>query len=258
MKDSLGNRIKEYENVFRIKLPEKSSIIMRLDGCHFHSYMKGCKKPIDENVIDCMNETAVYLCKNIQGTVFAYTQSDEINLLLDYNRDDKTQPWFDNNIQKMCSVASGMASAYFTLISNKIFGKNKIATFDCRVFNIPEIEVQNVFIWRQRDKIRNSIQDLARSLYSHKECYGKNSEHLKELCAAKGIIWESCPNHWKYGTTIIKIKELKSFTSKVGEVVVQRTNWIVDNNIPVFSKNKDYIEGVILAFRNSDNSKQHL
>src|SRR5687767_7520825 len=105
-KDSLGDRMKTFEDSFRNYLPIRMPVIMRIDGKAFHSYTKGCKKPFDENLIDVMNETAMYLCKNIQGTQLAYVQSDEISLLLNNYQTIDTQSWFENNIQKMVSVSA--------------------------------------------------------------------------------------------------------------------------------------------------------
>ena len=67
-----------------------------------------------------MQETAKYLCENIQGCSLAYTQSDEISLLLiDYQRFE-TSAWFDYEIQKMCSISASMATMAF----NRLFHKN--------------------------------------------------------------------------------------------------------------------------------------
>lgn len=96
MKDSLGNRCKKYESSFRTFLPERMPVILRLDGKSFHSYTRGCKKPFDENLYSCMNDTAIYLCENIQNAVLAYIQSDEISIVLNNYKTIQTSSWFDN------------------------------------------------------------------------------------------------------------------------------------------------------------------
>lgn len=231
--DCLGERQKKYELASTSYLPIRIPIILRLDGEHFRSYLKGVRKPFDENVIHCMNEMATYLCNNIQNACFAYTQSDEISILLNTFKDVSTQPWFENNVQKMVSTASGLASPYFSLISDRIFGKQKLATFDCRVFAIPKEDVVNNFWWRESDAIRNSAQSLARSLYSHSECNNKNVVALKEMSKQKGQDWNELPLSLQRGRAIYKQKYQK------GEV--WRSKWIVDNNIPIFYQHPDYI-----------------
>lgn len=246
-KDDLGTRMKKYEFVSRIKLPERMPLIIRLDGKAFHSYTKGCKRPIDENLVSCMNDTAKFLCENIQGAKLAYVQSDEITILVvNYDSID-TQSWLDNCLPKMLSISAGMASAYFTGISDRIFGKQKLAVFDSRIFVLPKEEVNNAILWRQQDATRNSVQMLARSLYSHKQCENKNNSQLQEMCWQKGINWNDLPVSQRRGRCIIKQKIMKSgLNKKTGvEIIAERSEWIVDNNIPIFSRDKNYIESIV-------------
>ena len=82
-KDSLGDRMKEYyENRTRIYLPRRTYTIIRIDGKAFHTYTRGLQRPFDEVFMGDMDNTACYLCKNIQGVKFGFVQSDEISLLL--------------------------------------------------------------------------------------------------------------------------------------------------------------------------------
>ena len=60
-----------------------------------------------------MQKTMLALCEQIQGCVLGYTQSDEITLVLvDYQRIE-SMAWFDNQVQKMCSVAASIATSAF-------------------------------------------------------------------------------------------------------------------------------------------------
>jgi tRNA(His) 5'-end guanylyltransferase len=260
-KDNLGDRMKSYEDSYRLTLPIRMPIILRVDGKAFHTYTKGCKRPLDQGLIDCMNVTAIALCKALQGSQIAYVQSDEISVLLNNYQTTETQPWFDNNLQKMVSVAASIASVTFTENSYRIWGFcdnaegtgfegmgytsaiTKPAYFDARAFVLPKEEVSNYFLWRQQDATRNSLQMLARTLYSHKELDGKDNSELKNLCIMKKIDWNSCPTSQKIGRCIVKSKMMKTGVNpKTGEeFAAERTEWVVDNNIPVFSDNRDYI-----------------
>jgi len=242
--DNLGDRMKSYEDCYRNTLPIRMPIILRIDGKAFHTYTRGCKRPVDENLVFCMDETAKYLARNIQGCQVAYVQSDEISLFLNNYQAIDTQPWFDNNVQKMVSISSGMASAVFTTQSGRIWGGiNKLAFFDSRAWVLPKEEVVNYFIWRQQDATRNSVQMLARTLYSHKELTGKNNSELQDLCWQKGQNWNDCPTSQKRGRCIVKTKQFKQGKNpKTGEVFeAERTEWVVDNEIPIFSQDRNYI-----------------
>ena len=265
-RDSLGDRMKQYENISRNYLTKRLPVIIRLDGKAFHSFTKGMKRPFDNILIETMQETAKYLCENIQGCKIAYTQSDEITLLLtDYEKID-TQGWFEYNIQKMCSISSSMA----TLAFNKIYQEkvqeyiNKIsceqmiketeyisklkdkfnrALFDSRVFTLPKEEVCNCFIWRQQDATRNSIQMVGQSNFSFKELQGKSCNMIQEmLWSQKDINWNNYDIYLKRGSCIIKEKYFKDS--------VERSRWVIDKNIPIFSELRDYIDRYVFGTTN--------
>lgn len=263
--DNLGDRMKSYEDSYRLSLPIRMPVILRIDGKAFHTYTKKCDKPVDQGLVDCMNSTAIELCKKVQGCQIAYVQSDEISLLLNNFKDINTQSWFDNNLQKMVSISAATASVVFTMNSDMIWGDDcvdggsgelvcqpirKPAFFDSRAFILPKEEVNNYFLWRQQDATRNSVQMLARTLYSHKECTDKNNSELQEMIFQKGINWNDCPVTQKRGRCIVKTKTIKEGKNpKTGEVFkAERSEWVVDNNIPIFSQNKEYIEKYIYDF----------
>jgi len=207
MKDDLGNRMKkQYENRTRYFLPRRTYTIIRLDGKSFHTFTKGMEKPFDIGLILVMNETAKYLCENIQGTQFAYVQSDEISILLTDFTTITTDAWFDGQIQKIASVSASMASAKFNDEIKKTFVTPKgLAFFDSRVFTIPDpTEVENYFIWRQKDAVRNSISMYAQSLYSHKELNGKSQINMHDMIHEKGKNWNDLSDGCKRGRIIIK------------------------------------------------------
>ena len=88
---------------------------------------------------------------------------------------------------------------YYNKINNQCSYPYPI--FDCRVWQVPnEEEVKNVFLWRQRDCIRNSVLQLAQSFYTHKEMLNKNIDELKMmLLKEKECNWEELNESIKYG-----------------------------------------------------------
>lgn len=197
--DNLGNRMKGYENVTRNYLTRRTPVIIRLDGVAFHTFTKGFEKPFDELLWVTMAQTALYLCQEVQNCVFAYTQSDEISLVLIDYKNLNTDVWFGNNIQKICSVIAAKASVFFNYAlyvnaldesavsideNRKEFLENifnKTAFFDARCFNIPREEVLNYFIWRQKDCQKNSVSAIAQTYFSNKELYQKSTKQRIEM-----------------------------------------------------------------------------
>lgn len=260
-KSDLGKRMKEYyEFIPKTKLMRRTPVAIRLDGKAFHTFTKGFMKPFDSVMIRTMYETTLELCKNIQGCVFGYTQSDEITLILQDYKELNTAAWFDYEVQKLCSVSASMATCHF----NRIFAENssmlnvslldhancvgepvsweklynvhqnavkKGAVFDSRCFNIPKEEVANLILWRQLDATINSIQSLGQAIFSHKELHNKSQKDiLSMLIDKKGIYWENLPVHQKRGIACIKDEDGK---------------WRADLNMPKVNLDRNYVERYI-------------
>lgn len=234
MHDDLGTRMKRnYEECYKIVLPKRMPLIIRLDGKAFHTFTRKFSKPFDPFLMKIMDLTAIALCKEIQGAQMAYVQSDEISILVHNYQTLKSGSWFNNELQKIVSVSAGVASATFTHEFAKVFPgeDHQPVFFDSRAFVIPEAEVCNYFIWRQKDWERNSVAMLSQSLFSHKELLGKSKEQQKEMCFLKGKKWEDLPLEIKNGRMI----ERGIFDKYDGE-------W---GSTPafIFSKNRIVIEG---------------
>ena len=77
----LHKRMKLYEGCYKTIITPRSYIIIRLDGKNFSKYTKKLNKPFDKGFATAMQETAKELCDYFNAK-FAYTQSDEISLLI--------------------------------------------------------------------------------------------------------------------------------------------------------------------------------
>lgn len=263
----LAKRMKEYESVSKTKLIKRMPVIIRIDGRAFHTFTKGFKRPFDEVLIKSMQDTMKYLCENIQNCVLGYHQSDEITLLLVDYKELNTSPWFDNEVQKICSIAASMATMAFNkyfltnfinYISKLPFETNqeqeyyrrmcgvytkaddKGAMFDARCFNIPKEEVTNNIYWRQLDATRNSIQMVGQANFSHKELQNKSCNQIQDmLFTQKGINWNDFATPLKRGSCCIK--EIYKHNDDT-----LRTRWIIDKEIPIFKgEERDYIDKLV-------------
>ena len=247
--DGLFLRMKEYEHAASTRLPRRLPVIIRLDGKAFHTYTRGCQRPYDVKLREVMVETTKELCKQIQGVQMAYTQSDEISLLVHNYKTRESQPWFDNQVQKMASVSASIASATFTANSWKIWSRAvgvpalaatiKPAYFDARVFVLPESEVCNYFIWRQKDATTNSLQMLAQSLFSPKQLHGKKFDDLLHMCKEKGHDWSAFDHHTRMGVVVEKSKQARP-DGKGGTVF--RSAWQPVGETPNFIDDRSSID----------------
>ena len=273
---TLGDRMKNnYENISRYYLTRRMPVIIRLDMKAGHTFTKGMKKPFDDIFVKTMQDTMKYLCENIQGCVLGYTQSDEISLVLTDYAELTTDAWFGNNLQKMCSVSASMATLAFNKAFNDnivkyidnnldadcgvtkdlteytkilINARNKGAMFDSRVFTIPKEEVCNALIWRQQDATRNSIQSVGQANFSQKELHGKSCNNIQDmLMAQKGINWNDYSTTLKRGSCYIKADDSLTEYDEVGNICgyTKRSKWVIDNEIPIFTQDRNYIEKLI-------------
>lgn len=251
-KTSLGDRMKGYENVTRHYLTRRMPVIIRLDGKNFHSFTRGFKKPFDDILVSVMQKTMYELCEKAEGCVMGYTQSDEISLILcDYEKLD-TEAWFGNGLLKMCSISASIATSafnkYFRCAVSEMPGvyekRIDMANFDSRVFSLPKEEVCNYMIWRQKDAVRNSIQATAQAYFSHNQLNGVPcSRALEMLRDEKSVIWEDFPLKLQRGSCCIK-KPVLMNEGQPDEVL--RNKWFIDEEIPVFSEDRDYVEKRII------------
>jgi len=250
-KDSLGDRMKGYEACYDQVLPRRLPMMIRVDGRGFHTLVRrwGCKKPFDEALMLTMVETAQTLCIEIAGAQLAYVQSDEITVVVRDDQELDTQPWFGKRLNKVVSMAAATATMAFNNRMHKHVPEwhaldtfRHPAVFDARAWVLPEYEVANNLIWRQQDASRNSLQMLARSLYSHKQLQNKDSVALHDLCFAKGQNWNNLPVWQRRGICIVKRPVLKMSKG----IVVTRNQWLPDFDIPIFTEQPEYIKERVL------------
>lgn len=247
----LEKRMRTYEDVTKSTLVRHMPVIIHLDGQSFSKFTKGFQSPFDELLRDTMNQTMLYLCKNIQGCKFGYTQSDEISLLLtDYDNLD-TSAWFDDEILKMASVSASMCTMKF----NQLFVHSIVdmfhgipttkyeralekaayagATFDSRVFNVPKGDVTNYFYWQQTDYIHNAIQMTGIHFFGRKNMSKVTTQQIIDRLDKE--MWITYDKYYP-----------AAYRRGVCAKRSDKSTWELDMNIPDFTRdNRSYIEEVI-------------
>ena len=201
---TLGDRCKELESqeAMRKALPGLP-IMARLDGRAFHTFTRGLRRLYDQRMSNLMIATTSFLVDEMDARI-GYTQSDEISLFW-HITDPKSELPFDGRYQKLASVLSGLASAFFSKKLPEVLPEkaDKIACFDYKIWQIPSmVEVIDAFVWREDDATKNSISMAADSYYSHKELHGKNSSQKQEMLWQKGVNWNDYPAFFKRGTYV--------------------------------------------------------
>lgn len=192
---NLDDRMKMYEKTYQTDIPRRMPVVMRLDGRHFHTLTRGCEKPFDIKLWQAITGAALELIADAPVRM-AYQQSDEISILLvDYNKFDSEQ-WFGGNIQKMTSLSAATVSVAFS----RIYGTP--GYFDSRVLAIPERDIDNYFVWRQQDAMRNAVAMAARTVFSQKQLHEKHVDEQKAMMVEKGLKFDDFDANFRFGTVL--------------------------------------------------------
>ena len=251
--ETLKEKCQDLRAKYDVSMPKKTYAMAMLDGRSFSRLIKNkYEKPFDDKFINMMNEVAIYVCKNVQGCKFAYTQSDEITFVLTDFETEETSAFFDYRLCKMLSIIPSLATAKFnqlvalnlldTCISiscaKDVIADMSLAQFDCKVWNTDNFnDVFAYFLWRQIDCVRNSKQQAAQTYLSHKELLGKHTdEQVQMLLEKKGIDWNEYSDGKKYGRFIYKEQVEKEIPNSNEETCI-RNVWLAHDAFPLFDEN---------------------
>jgi tRNA(His) 5'-end guanylyltransferase len=236
--DDIGDRFKAYEACFDFSLPRRMPMVIRVDGRAFHGLKLA--KPFDDIFHGQMCLAAVALCKQIQGAVLAYFQSDEISIVARDDMVPNTEAWCGKRLNKVLSLSAAIATAAFNGGAPIAWGQRQ---FDSRAFVLPDLsEVTNYLIWRQQDATRNSISMCAQAQFSHKALHGVDSRGMIDRLREAGKPWEDTPTIYKRGTVCKPVKVLKP-VPQTGETC-ERREWQFDTEPPVFTQDRGYVEAL--------------
>lgn len=250
-KDDLGVRMKTYEKVTRNFVTQGVPKIIRLDMRAGHTFCRGLKRPFDDVFSQSMIAATKELCEKIPGVRMAYTQSDEISLVLnDVTERGQLDCFFKGNISKIISLSASICTLAFNKKYAELYEelseeeKSRYkdglweAQFDSRVFCLPTVqEVHNYLVWRQQDATRNSIQMVGHANFSDKKMHKKNTNEIQDmLFKEKGINWNDFPVKYKRGALVVKEKYMKeSEIPGRGVVTTERSRW-TEYEIPILTK----------------------
>jgi tRNA(His) 5'-end guanylyltransferase len=148
--DMLDRRMRVFETAADYCVLPGIYMVARLDGRSFTRLTKEGNRfeaPFDVRFRDSMVQTAEGLMNCGFRVTYAYTESDEISLLLALDEE-----MFGRKLRKYDSTLAGEASSRFSL------ALNQVATFDCRISQLPSVElVVDYFRWRNEDAARNAL-----------------------------------------------------------------------------------------------------
>jgi len=227
--ESFDKTMMEYEVNANLKVPMGNYICLRLDGRKFHTEVKrlGLERPFDKKLREALVTTTKYLIKEFPDIIFAYTESDEVTLIL--ARDSLL---FNRRPEKLCSVIPSYFSVVFNKVINTGTEPDLNPCFDCRILVFPTFElVKKNIKWRIYDSARNSISTYLLWTKVSKESKStrkvtKEMDRMKDFEKKKvlenfDINWADIPAWICLGTFIYKVKKMKIGYNPIKKVAVE-------------------------------------
>lgn len=248
MHNKLKDRIEAYQSQSDLKLLPKVPLIICVNGRGFSKITQLLDKPYCNKLAECMATITLHLCTEVDGVLFGYQHNDEIVLVVRNDQHADTTPWYDNRVQKICSITAASATSHFknclTQVNLNLAGD---ALFTSQVFMVPTIaEAINTIIYKQQHNFHTSIQfacfyELINRKYDKnaiKEMLGGMSvdekiDLLKQECQ---IDYNQYPVSFRRGVAFYKAPKLIDGTMK--------SKWFINTEPPIFTREQSFLTNI--------------
>jgi tRNA(His) guanylyltransferase len=247
--EEIDYRMRQNETLFDQYILPENYIIVRLDGKGFTKLTKekmDFEKPFDIRFHEAMVATTKHLLSVGFKVLYAYTQSDEISLLI-----DKRDNTFNRKVRKINSILAGEASAFISLYFNQP------AILDCRTIAVPNEEmILDYFCWRQEDSHRNSLSAYCYwTLRNNGSSYTEATKKVEKLSmSAKNellfqydINYNNLPSWQKRGVGLFYEEVKKEGVNKMNNEPLEytRREVTINNDLPIREAYRSFLSSVL-------------
>lgn len=244
----LKDRILSYQEATDYKLLSRVPLIISINGRAFSKSTELLDKPYCPKFAECIVSTTLKLCTEVEGAIFAYHHNDEIVIAVRNDQNPDSIPWYDNKLQKICSVTAALATRHFNKNVENV-GLNVVGDpiFTSQVFVVPTIaEAINTMVYSQQYNFHTSIQFAC--MYELLKKYDKNTikdmlsglsvdEKIDLLSQECGIDFNEYPITFRRGVACYKIP-------KINNEGTMKNKWIINPNLPIFAKDQSFLSNI--------------
>lgn len=244
----LKDRIDSYQESSDYKLLNKVPLIISINGRAFSKLTSLLDKPYCIKFSECILSTMLRMCSEIEGALFAYQHNDEIVILVRNDQTLDTSPWYDNKLQKICSVTSSIATLHFNNCANRI-DLNLLGDplFTSQIFPVPNImEAINTIIYKQQHNFQTSIQFAC--FYELLKRYDKPTikemlnglsmdEKIDLLHQECNINFNEYPSSFRRGSACYKSQKIINGAIK--------NKWAINSELPIFTKDQSFLGNIV-------------
>jgi tRNA(His) 5'-end guanylyltransferase len=250
--DDIEKQMRLGECFHQLRVPPHVYTIIRVDGRSFSSFTENHRmadgscitKPFDHHFHLWMVEAATQLLHTLQG-IYAYTESDEISVLLPLN-----STLFDREVEKLVSISAARTAAAFSIQCNEI------VDFDARIWVGGQLDdVVDYFQWRQSDASRCALNGCCywtlrkegmSAAKANSSLAGTTVAQKNEILFQRGINFNELPAWQKRGVAITWIsyeKEGVNPTTGQASTTTRRKTAVTD--IPLKDHYRDFLTTVL-------------
>lgn len=249
-------KMRRGEAYHNLRVLDGNFIVIRLDGRGFSKLTKkaGFAKPFDSGFAQMM-AAAMEATAREMGALYAYTESDEISILL-----PRHTQLFDREVEKLVSLSASVCSVAFNAVVPRYYHGHfptLMAHFDARLWvGATEQDVVDYFSWRMADAERNSLLGLAywslrqRGLgkgAATSRLHGLGRPQLHDLLHEMGLNWNDLITWKKRGVGLRRTQ--RTFTAfnrgLKREELVTRSRIEVDWDIPYGDEYRQMIRDLV-------------
>lgn len=243
----LKDRIESYQAATDYKLLNKVPIIIVINGRSFAKATQLLDKPYCPKFSECMLSTMIRLCADVEGAIFAYQHNDEIVLVARNDQSNETNAWYDNKIQKICSITAAIATLHFNERASALqLNVSGSPVFTSQVFVVPTIaEATNTFVYKQQQNFHTSIQSAC--LYNLLNKYDKNA--IKEMLTGLSIdekidlLNQECGIDFNEYAPVFRRGAACYKSPKVVDGVM-KNKWYLNSELPIFTRDQSFLTNI--------------
>jgi tRNA(His) 5'-end guanylyltransferase len=248
MSQKLKDRIDSYKEASDHKILNRLPLIICVNGRAFSKLTSLINKPYCTKFAEGMLSATLKLCMEVEGSLFGYQHNDEILIVARNDQSLETEPWYDNKIQKICSITSSIATTHFQKYVNStdlsLMGD---PLFTSQVFAVPTIgEAINTLVYKQQQNFHNSIQFAC--FYELLKKHDRNTikemlsgltvdEKIDLLHQECGIDFNEYPHSFRRGAACYKVP-------KIVADGVMKTKWTINAEPPIFTKDQSFLSNI--------------
>jgi tRNA(His) 5'-end guanylyltransferase len=243
--NKLADRIASYEAITNYKLLPRVPLVISINGRGFSKITSLLDKPYSKEFGECILNTMMRLCVEVEGTLFGYQHNDEIVLVIRNDQNENTEAWFGNSIQKICSATSSIATLHFNKCV-KAIGLNLTGEpiFTSQIFAVPNVvEAINTIVFKQQHNFHTSIQFAC--FYELLKKYDKGA--IKDLLVGLNIdergdlLLQECGVNFHEYPSVFRRGAACYRVPKIGDGGEQKYKWTVNDELPIFTKSQSFL-----------------